>query len=365
MSQVGTAPHEKTAEQLLRAREAQGLVWSISARLAFYAVLIVVSHVLPTRAVVFIVALCLVGGSGSIYSLVLARRQVHLRFVGLAGVGLDLLFLGLLPINWYLVFGESDLPRSFLLETHLEVASLLFIAINTLALRPLYPAVVTGGAILLHLSILGFVLSDPRVVLTQDVVHSLSVAAVGLQEIVFPIIGIMVAGVFLTFVARAARRTVYDVVALEAENLRIVKEQAQLVMDVKMAGLANLVAGVAHEINTPLGVTTSSVGTLEACASKIEDSLGENRDLRRVLGVHKENTGIIGKAGQRIGGVVQSLKNFSRLDEAEVQKADIRAGLDSTLAPSSPRRKATPRWSRSTKKSLPFSVAPRSSIRFL
>ena len=211
MSQVGTAPHEKTAEQLLRAREAQGLVWSISARLAFYAVLIVVSHVLPTRAVVFIVALCLVGGSGSIYSLVLARRQVHLRFVGLAGVGLDLLFLGLLPINWYLVFGESDLPRSFLLETHLEVASLLFIAINTLALRPLYPAVVTGGAILLHLSILGFVLSDPRVVLTQDVVHSLSVAAVGLQEIVFPIIGIMVAGVFLTFVARAARRTVYDV----------------------------------------------------------------------------------------------------------------------------------------------------------
>jgi len=76
----------------------------------------------------------------------------------------------------------------------------------------------------------------------------------------------------------------------------------------------------------------SSVGTLEACTSKIEKALEDKRQVGRVLDVQKENTGIIRKAGQRIAGVVQSLKNFSRLDEAELQKADVRAGLDSTLA---------------------------------
>ena len=81
-----------------------------------------------------------------------------------------------------------------------------------------------------------------------------------------------------------------------------------------------------------LGVTMSSVGTLESCAYRMEDALGENRELRPVLDVHKENTGTIRKAGQRISGVVQSLQNFARLDEAEVQKADLRTGLYSTLA---------------------------------
>ena len=133
MSEVGTAPYERTAEQLLRAREAQGLVWSFSARLGFYAVVMVVTHLLSVdvRASFFLTALCLTGGGASIYGLVLARRQAHLRFVGLAGVGLDLLFLGLLPLDWYLSVGGDDLPASFMLERHLEIPSLVWIAINT------------------------------------------------------------------------------------------------------------------------------------------------------------------------------------------------------------------------------------------
>ena len=77
MSQPET--YEQSAERLLRAREAQGLVWSISARLAFYAVVILVVHLLPTRfeSLVFFAVLCLVLGGPSIYSLVLARRQEH------------------------------------------------------------------------------------------------------------------------------------------------------------------------------------------------------------------------------------------------------------------------------------------------
>jgi len=165
-----------------------------------------------------------------------------------------------------------------------------------------------------------------------DTLRGFALEQVSVREMVLPLVTITIIGFFLTFLARSARRTIEDVVALEAKNLRMVKEQAELVMDVKMTGLATMVAGVAHEINTPLGVTLSSVGNLESCAHKMEDVLGENRKLRPVLDAHKENTGTIRKAGQRISGVVHSLRNFARLDEAEVQKADVRVGLDSTLA---------------------------------
>jgi two-component system, NtrC family, sensor kinase len=206
------------------------------------------------------------------------------------------------------------------------------IVINTLALQPLYPAVITCAAMVWNFAVFGYALRDPRVVLTGDTVRGFAAEQISAREITLPIVTIAIIGFFLTFLARSARRTIQDVVALEAKNLRLVREQAQLVMDVKMTGLATMVAGVAHEINTPLGVTMSSVGTLESCVHRVEDALGENRELRPVLDVHKENTGTIRKAGQRISGVVQSLKNFSRLDEAEVQKADVRTGLDSTLA---------------------------------
>lgn len=325
--------HEKIAERLLRAREAQGLIWSITARLVFYAVVLLASHLFVThRALTFLIVFVTGVVAASIYSLVLARRRQHLGMVGYAGLGFDLLFLGIIPFNWYLLVGGPDLPRSFLFEQRLEIISLVLIAINTLALRPLYPAVMTGASIVVNLAVIAFALHDPRVMLTEDLIGSMSGEQVGVREIVLPILAIALVGFFLTFLARAARRTVHDVVGLEAENLRMVKEQARLLMDVKMASLANMVAGVAHEINSPLGVTMSSVGTLENCTSKIEESVGENRSVLRVLGVQKENTGIIRKAGQRIAGVVESLKNFARLDEAEVQRTDIRAGLDSALS---------------------------------
>ena len=285
-----------------------------------------------TKGFAFMAALLAVIGGASIYSWVLARRQRHLWFVGWAGLGFDLLFLGLLPYLWYLVFGAADLPRSYLLEQRLEIASLFLIVINTLALRPLYPAIMTGASIVWNLGVFTFALQDPRVALTADAARGFAPDQASAREIVLPVVAIALIGFFLTFLARSARRAVQDVAALEAKNLRIVREQAELVMDLKMAGLANMVAGVAHEINTPLGVTMSSVGTLESCAYRMEDALGENRELRPVLDVHKENAGTIRKAGQRISGVVQSLKNFARLDEAEVQKADVRNGLDSTLA---------------------------------
>ena len=37
------------------------------------------------------------------------------------------------------------------------------------------------------------------------------------------------------------------------------------------------------------------------------------------------------QAGERIGQIVKSLRNFARLDESEIQEADVHEGIDSTL----------------------------------
>jgi signal transduction histidine kinase len=116
--------------------------------------------------------------------------------------------------------------------------------------------------------------------------------------------------------------------------------QQQLVMREKMASLGNLVAGVAHEINNPVGAVTSAADTsarsIEMVCKSLENcaELNELKDSERfqtAIEILKNNTAVTLTASERIAEIVRSLRDFARLDEAEFQKADIHDGLDSTL----------------------------------
>ena len=111
----------------------------------------------------------------------------------------------------------------------------------------------------------------------------------------------------------------------ELQNtLKELKEtQIQLINSEKMASLGQLVAGVAHEINTPV----ASIKSNNAIAAKLLGSI-EDTELKEML---TELNNIDKEAVSRISNIVTSLKKFVRLDEAELQEADINKELDLTL----------------------------------
>lgn len=99
--------------------------------------------------------------------------------------------------------------------------------------------------------------------------------------------------------------------------------QLQLVNSEKMASLGQLVAGVAHEINTPVASIKSNNGLMEKLIPQIQDA--------ELLSLMQEINQIDKEAIQRISNIVVSLKKFVRLDQAEIQEADINKELDLTL----------------------------------
>jgi PAS domain S-box-containing protein len=151
---------------------------------------------------------------------------------------------------------------------------------------------------------------------------------------------------------------------LEAEKRRLKEAyvklnqmQNQLLQSEKLASLGQLAAGVAHELNNPIGFVNSNLGTLAeyvkdikklmANYEKMERMVKENKSVEKLLqdtGEFKEQMNLnfiledfdkviseSQEGTQRVKTIVQDLKEFSHVDKGKLELADINKGIESTL----------------------------------
>ncbi len=145
---------------------------------------------------------------------------------------------------------------------------------------------------------------------------------------------------------------------LEAAYERLKSAQSQILQQEKMASIGQLAAGVAHEINNPTGFIMSNLNTLLKYSMKIKefvsaqtevldtipkgiqiskDSIDKLNEKRRAIKfdyIIEDISSLVNESidgAQRIKRIVQDLKSFSRVDEAEYKLADINAGIESTI----------------------------------
>lgn len=123
--------------------------------------------------------------------------------------------------------------------------------------------------------------------------------------------------------AKLYEKDLKTVAELQAALKELKDTQVQLINSEKMASLGQLIAGVAHEINTPLASISSNNAIVSKIIKKFED--------KEVAQTLSEINELDYEAVQRISNMVKSLKKFVRLDEAELQEADINKEIDLTL----------------------------------
>ncbi|MGS0755435.1 sensor histidine kinase [Roseateles sp. GG27B] len=152
---------------------------------------------------------------------------------------------------------------------------------------------------------------------------------------------------------RAQAELVKNYHDIQQAHARLEEAQNQLLQSEKMASIGQLAAGVAHEINNPVGFVSSNLGTLRRYVEPLlelvtlygdVDLAGTTpalqtqlKQLQRVadLDFIQEDLPQLLKESEeglnRVKKIVQDLKDFSRIDQADWQEADLNQGLESTL----------------------------------
>lgn len=155
----------------------------------------------------------------------------------------------------------------------------------------------------------------------------------------------------------AGLHAVNETLREEKERLAVLikqleEAQSQLMQSERMASIGQLAAGVAHEINNPVGFVNSNLGQLQryvddmlrllTAYEKTESVLPEAtvQEIRRVKKevdvefMRDDLSALLAESQdglKRVTRIVQDLKDFSHVDESDRQWSDLEAGIESTL----------------------------------
>ncbi|MBZ0156755.1 MAG: hybrid sensor histidine kinase/response regulator, partial [Alphaproteobacteria bacterium] len=145
---------------------------------------------------------------------------------------------------------------------------------------------------------------------------------------------------------------------LERAYCDLKSAQSQILQQEKMASIGQLAAGIAHEINNPVGFIMSNLNTLQKFATRLKDFIKSQTDSLEKMAERKEESGLLLErvreqrkslkidyimgdmenliresfdGAARMKQIVQDLKSFSRVGEERHVPSDINAGIESTV----------------------------------
>jgi signal transduction histidine kinase len=176
----------------------------------------------------------------------------------------------------------------------------------------------------------------------------------------------LLAALYFAWLLKKSYSSLEDKVKVRTEEInKAYKElkdsQEHLIQSEKMASLGQMVAGVAHEINTPLGYVNNNVSIvnnlfmsfdtlMKGMSGLYKEAIKPNFDkkalsqlLVQVLRLHRrmDKDGIVAEAKELlddsslglndISELVKNLRSFSRVDRQSMERFDLQAGIDSAL----------------------------------
>ena len=135
-------------------------------------------------------------------------------------------------------------------------------------------------------------------------------------------------GIVLDLISALQKRVAESTQQLAEAFGQLKASQAQLVQSEKMASLGQMVAGVAHEINTPLGYVRNNVEMMQGVFQQVAEVIEAQEELNQLLTDEGADEAQLSRQMVRCAGLIRDLRDHQMIEDAQALFGDTLFGVD-------------------------------------